>query len=77
MSRLSRGEVYHLERSVDEAGRENDVRRMQDQFLDLFIEWRRSGSSKTKAKIMRKVDEIKALDPNFAFEFPEESEGAR
>jgi len=73
MDRLTRGEVYHLERSIDEAKKRNDVRDLQDRFLDLFIEWKRSGDEKTKAKIERLVTEIQALDPSFAFEFPAES----
>jgi hypothetical protein len=70
MDRLSRGEVYHLERSIDEAKRKSDVRMMQDTFLDLFIEWKRTGDSRLKAKIDKVVAEIKALDPEFSFEFP-------
>jgi hypothetical protein len=77
MDRLSRGEVYHLERSIDEAKKRNDLTAMQDQFLDLFLEWKRTGDEKTKEKIERMVAAIKALDPSFTFEFPHGPGSAR
>ena len=71
MDRLSRGEVYHLERSVDEARREVDIRELQDRFLDLFSEWKQTGSAEVRAQMQAVVKEIRALDPDFSFRFPE------
>jgi len=76
MDRLSRGEIYHLERSIDEARKQEDVHALQDQFLDLFLEWKRTGDQKVKERIGRIVEAIRALDPGFSFEFPQEPGGA-
>jgi hypothetical protein len=77
MDRLSRGEIYHLERRIDEAKKQGDLRALQDQFLDLFLEWKRTQRDETRQKIARVVAEIQAIDPDFTFEFPHAPEGAR
>lgn len=76
MDRLSRGEVYHLERSIDEARKQEDIHALQDQFLDLFLEWQRTRDEKAKARIEKVVEAIRAMDPSFRFEFPHEPGGA-
>src|SRR5215813_1973171 len=40
MKRLSQGEVYHLERSVDEAQHQELLRTKQDELLELYSAWR-------------------------------------
>ena len=40
---LSQGEVYHLERNVDKERERESLRQMQDEFLDCYIEWKRTG----------------------------------
>jgi hypothetical protein len=76
LDRLSRGEVYHLERSVDENQQGDDLRSLQDHFLDLFLEWRRSGNPRIKDEIEETVGRIRAVDPEFTFEFPRSREAA-
>jgi hypothetical protein len=76
LDRLSRGEVYHLERSVDETRQGDDTRALQDRFLDLFLEWRRTGNERVKSEIEEIVARIRAVDPEFAFEFPRSREAA-
>jgi len=76
MGRLSRGEVYHLERCVDPAQPDHDLHELQDRFLDLFMEWKRTGDQTTKAEIETVVNQIRALDPDFTFEFPRTREAA-
>ncbi|MCK4412329.1 MAG: hypothetical protein KAY32_02170 [Candidatus Eisenbacteria sp.] len=70
MDRLSRGEIYHLERRVDEAQKAGDVRTLQDEFLDLFLEWKKTGDERTKTRLEKVVRRIKKLDTDFAFELP-------
>jgi len=70
MDRLSRGEVYHLERSVDEARKAGDLRELQDRFLDEFSAWRRTGSPEARQRVEELVNEIRKQDPNFKFRFP-------
>ena len=70
LQRLSSGEVYHLERIANEEQRQDDLKEKQDQFLDLYIEWKKTGSVDLKGQIERLVNEIRSLDPNFRFEAP-------
>ncbi len=76
MDRLSRGEVYHLERRVDALQQSEDLKDKQDRFLDLYMEWKRSGNEETRGQIEQLVGEIRAIDPTFSFEFPRERKDA-
>jgi hypothetical protein len=66
-SRFSSGEFYHLERSVDEEARRQQLRERQDRFLELYSEWRRTGDDELKAALQRQADEIRQLKPDFKF----------
>ena len=69
-SRLSRGEVYHLERSVDEYAQQELLKTKQDELLELFTAWRDKPDSATEENMERVVGEIRQLDPGFKFELP-------
>ncbi|MCE9627395.1 MAG: hypothetical protein K8R56_05715 [Candidatus Eisenbacteria bacterium] len=69
-SRLSRGEVYHLERSVDEYAQQELLRTKQDELLELFTAWREHPDAAIQENLERVVGEIKAIDPGFKFELP-------
>jgi hypothetical protein len=71
MRRLSTGEVFHLERSVDEEARKDDLTQKQNKLLDLFAEWQRTKSHEIWDQIQAVVEEIQHLDPNFRFSVPE------
>ena len=68
LKRLSTGEVYHLERVANEEQREEDIRDKKDRFLDLFLEWKKTGAIDLKQKINQIADEIREMDPGFRFE---------
>jgi hypothetical protein len=68
LKRLSAGEVYHLERVANEDQRQQNLRDKQDRFLDLYIEWKRTGAADVSEEIRRLVSEIRSLDPNFRFD---------
>ena len=42
---LSQGEIYHLERVVNESARQDAVKQKQDALLDLYLEWKRTHDS--------------------------------
>ena len=69
-SRLSRGEIYHLERSVDEYAQQELLKTKQDELLELFTAWRDKPDSATEENMERVVGEIRQLDPGFKFELP-------
>jgi hypothetical protein len=70
MKRLSSGEVYHLERSIDEHQQQELLRVKQDELLELYSLWRSTPSRETEESLERVVSEIRQLNPDFKFELP-------
>jgi hypothetical protein len=70
VKRLSNGEVYHLERSVDEHSQQELLKVKQDELLELFTEWKKQPSTETVESLERVVTEIRQINPTFRFELP-------
>jgi hypothetical protein len=70
MNRLSQGEVYHLERSVDEHAQQELLRVKQDELLELYSAWKTTPDARTVEDLQRVVHEIQQLNPSFKFELP-------
>jgi len=70
MTRLSQGEVYHLERSMDEHSQQELLRVKQDELLELYTAWKSEPSREAEANLERVVDEIRQLNPEFKFQLP-------
>ena len=68
--RLSNGEVYHLERSVDEHSQQETLRLKQDEMLELFSAWKKEPTKEHEENLARVVGEIRQLNPSFKFELP-------
>jgi len=70
IQRLSNGEVYHLERSVDEHSRQELLRVKQDELLELYSLWKSEPSPENEESLERVVSEIRQINPEFKFELP-------
>ena len=70
MKRMSQGEVYHLERSVDEAHQQEVLRNKQDELLELYSAWKTRPTDETVASLERVVGEIRQINPEFKFTLP-------
>ena len=70
MKRFSQGEVYHLERSIDEHSQQEMLRVKQDELLEMYSAWRDAPSAETEQRVERVVSEIRQLNPSFKFELP-------
>jgi hypothetical protein len=70
MKRLAQGEVFHLERSVDENSRNELLRTKQDEMLELYSAWKSRPSPETEENLERVVGEIRQLNPSFKFQLP-------
>jgi len=68
---LSRGEIYHLERVVNESQKEQDVKLKQDQLLDLYLEWKQTRDSNLREQMEALQEEIRRVLPEFHFQLPE------
>jgi len=66
--RLSKGEVYHLERTISREKQKQDLREKEDSFLDAFSEWKETGSRLALEKLKAIAEEIKKLNPSFHFD---------
>ncbi len=73
--RLTNGEVYHLERIVNEEKRHQEIRGKQDELLDAYSKWMKHPSPEGEEEIKRKVAEVKELDPSFNFPWPPKAPG--
>lgn len=67
LDRLSDGEVYHLERCIDKFAQDEELKRLQDEFLDLYSAYLRSGDPRVKARLKEMVKIIRGLDESFHF----------
>lgn len=70
MKRFSQGEVYHLERSIDEHSQKERLRLKQDELLELYSAWKSAPTPAAVEDMARVVGEIKQLNPSFRFELP-------
>ncbi|MBK8231564.1 MAG: hypothetical protein IPK72_13490 [Candidatus Eisenbacteria bacterium] len=71
LRRLSRGEIYHLERVVNESQRDEVIKQKQDQVLDLYLEWKRSRDETLKDQMKNILDELKEMNSALNLELPE------
>jgi hypothetical protein len=70
VQRLSNGEVYHLERSVDEHQQQELLRLKQDELLELYTAWRSEPTREREEHLERVAGEIRQINPSFRFELP-------
>lgn len=67
LERLSTGDVYHLERSIDRFKSNSELRELQDQFLDLYSQYMKAKTPELKEKLRELVKKIQKLDESFRF----------
>ena len=70
VKRLSDGEVYHLERSVNEHQQQELLRVKQDELLELYSAWKSEPTKEAEESLQRVVSEIRQINPGFRFELP-------
>jgi len=70
LKRFSDGEVYHLERSIDEASQQEMLRLKQDELLERYTAWKSEPSPENEEQLHKVVGEIRQLNPEFRFELP-------
>jgi hypothetical protein len=71
--RLAQGEVYHLERTVNEAAVQQLLRAKQDELLELYTAWKARPDAGIVESLERLVSEIRQLNPDFRFELPKKA----
>ncbi len=70
LKRFSQGEVYHLERSINERSQQELLRVKQDELLELYSAWKTEPTQEREENLGRVVSEIRQINPDFKFELP-------
>uniref|UniRef100_A0A832MJX3 Uncharacterized protein n=1 Tax=Eiseniibacteriota bacterium TaxID=2212470 RepID=A0A832MJX3_UNCEI len=70
VQRLSQGEIYHLERTVNEHQQQELLRVKQDELLELYSDWKKEPTPEKEEHLERVVSEIREINPEFRFELP-------
>ena len=68
VAELSRGEVYHLERTVNSQRQREVLRERQDAFLDAYADWRRTHADAERRRLDEAVKALQEVDPSFRFD---------
>lgn len=66
--RISDGELYHLEKSIDGVEQKERLKELYDEFLDLYSAYGESGSAAAKRRVEEACRRIREIDPSFRFE---------
>ncbi|HEX5131084.1 MAG TPA: hypothetical protein VFX92_01210 [Candidatus Krumholzibacteria bacterium] len=67
LDRLSSGDIYHLERSLDRVETGKELRELQDQFLDMYSEYIKTKDETLRERLKELVRKIQKLDDTFRF----------
>lgn len=64
VTRLSEGELFHLQASAQSEG----LQALRDEFLDRYSLYRRDPSPEARAKLLETVERLQRIDPEFHFD---------
>ena len=70
LKRYSPGELFHLDRQIDEVERGEAIELMRDAFLDTYHEWMKTHEDGLQEKLLEQAELLKELDPAFDFQLP-------
>ncbi len=67
VKRLSAGEIYHLMRSVEASGKQLQLERKQNEFLDAYLDWKSQQTETAKRRLVVLAEELRGLDARFKY----------
>ena len=70
IKRYSDGEIFHLERSVDEVRRQEIIEERRNEFLDIYQAWLKTGGCELKKQLAKSARLLEEVDPTFSFDLP-------
>ena len=68
--RYSDGEIFHLERSMDEIRQEEMIEERRNAFLDAYHAWLETGGQRLKRRVAETARRLEEVDPSFRFDPP-------
>jgi hypothetical protein len=70
IKRYSDGEIFHLERSIDEIRRQEMIEERRNAFLDIYHAWLKTGERELKERLAESARLLEEVDPTFTFDPP-------
>ena len=68
MRRLSKGEIFHLQRETQQGAGPGLIQEGRDSFLDAYADWLRSGSEEDRKEVNSRAEELSKIDTTFNFD---------
>jgi len=68
--RYSSGEMFHLDRTIEEIQRQEKIEVLRNEFLDTYHEWMKSRQPEAKERLKEQALRLKEIDPAFEFTPP-------
>ena len=68
--RYSSGELFHLDRALDEIHRDERIEELRNEFLDTYNAWMKAGGQELRQKLEEQAELLRELDPSFEFTPP-------
>ncbi len=70
IKRYSPGELFHLDRALEEVERDEMIEQMRNEFLDTYHAWMKTGLPDLKSKLKEQAELLREVDPSFEFTPP-------
>ncbi|MBM3307908.1 MAG: hypothetical protein FJY74_06250 [Candidatus Eisenbacteria bacterium] len=68
--RYSSGELFHLDRTIEEIRRDEALESLRDEFLDTYHTWLKTRQPEIAARLREQADRLREIDPAFEFTPP-------
>ncbi len=68
--RYSQGELFHLDRAIEEIEKSEAIEKMRNDFLDTYQAWLTSGDQELRERLAEQAALLKEIDPTFEFKPP-------
>lgn len=73
--RYSDGELFHLERSIEDIRREEIIEERRNEFLDVYHAWMNTHADDLRAQLCQTAQLLSEVDPSFEFTPPRDPAG--
>jgi len=68
--RYSPGELFHLDRALEEIEKDETIEQLRNEFLDTYHAWMKTEDPKLKRKLEEQAELLREVDPTFEFTPP-------
>jgi len=70
IKRYSPGEMFHLDRALEEIEKDETIEQMRNEFLDTYHAWMKTGGTELKRRLEEQAKLLREVDPTFEFTPP-------